>query len=459
MRRYRFTIGAAIIFLALLIWVLTQERGRVPEEGEIFGLDVARVTKLEIRPKDGQSIVLEKRGDQWWITSPFQGWADKDEVERMARTICELKPEWRRDLDPNDPQWGLKEPVLVVKMWYDGGRRKIELAIGDETPVGSQRYCRIEGRKGVFLVSNFVKTDLERKPEELRDKKIAHFDRDKIIRISLTSTHGQFELEKRMKGEEPVWWLTKPIETKADRWTVDTLLTRPSDTDARAFEPMPKDLKKVGLDKPRAVLVLRPEGKGKPVTIRVGKQVRKKVKQEYGEGEEEADLVYVSVEGRPELLLVEASFADDLDRDLMALRDKHVVEFDRDRVARIRVQRRKGLSFVLAKRTDVWYIDKPQPGKAKQTKVDDILWDLEDLETNRFIEKPGDLKQYGLAVPHTVVTLEMTDGKKIKVMFGYKTQEGRYYCKTNLSDTVYVVSDLLLNALPEKIEDIKAEEE
>lgn len=457
--RYRYTIAAALIFVALLVWVLARERGRVPEKGEVFGLDVKRVTRLEIRPKDGQALTLEKDGDQWWIKAPFQGWADKDEVERIARTICELKPDRRPEEDPNKKEYGLKEPEIVAKMWYDGGKKSVEVAIGAETPVGSKRYARIAGRKGLFLVSSFVKTDLEKKPEDLRDKKVAHYDRDKVVRIALHNPKGSFELEGRKEEEDKKsWYLLKPISAKADRWTVDTLITRPGDVEARAFEKVPKKLAEVGLDKPHATLTLELEG-GKSITVLVGKKVKKMVKKEYGEGEEEKEVVYVMTKGRPELLLVEDSFADDLDKDLMSLRDKHVVEFDRDKVRRIRVQRKKGLDFTVAKRADTWYLDTPQPGKAKQTKVDDILWDLEDLETSKFIEKPEDLKAYGLAVPQTVVTLTMEDGSSIKVMFGDKTEDGRYYCKTSQSDTVYVVSDLLIAGLPEKVEDIKASEE
>ncbi len=456
--RYRYTIAAALIFVALLAWVLTQERGRVPEKGEVFKLDVKRVTRLEIHPKDGKVITLEKRGDQWWITSPFEGWADKDEVERMARTICELKPDHRPDEDPNKKEFGLQQPEMVVKMWYDGGKKKVELAIGAETPVGSQRFAKIEGKKGLYLVSSYVKTDLDKKPEDLRDKKLAHYDQDDIQTVELQTEHGKFKFVARQTGEKREWYLEEPIKTKADHWTVDTIVTRPKEVEARDFEAVPKDLSKLGLDKPKVKLVLHAKD-GKSYTILLGKKEKRLVKKQWGEGKEEQEIVYAMLQGRPEVLLVEANFLDDLDKDLMALRDKHVVEFDRDKVKAIRVQRKKGLSFVLAKRGDQWYLDSPQAGKAKQTKVDDILWDLEDLETTEFIEKPEDLKQYGLAVPDTVVTLEMTDGDTIKISFGYKTKDGRYYCKTNKSDTVYVVSDLLLSALPEKIDDIKASEE
>lgn len=454
MRRYRFTIGAAVIFVLLLAWVLVKERGRVPEKGEAFGLDVNTVTRLEITPAQGQPLTLEKRDDQWWITAPFQGWANKDEVERIARTICELKPGKRPEADPDTPEFGLKNPSMTVRMWAGG--RKIEMFLGASTPVGGDIFAKITGRKGVFLVPSYVRTDLEKKPEDLRDKKLAHYDKDKLAWIELQSTKGVFRLEPRTEGEGKTWYLTQPIATKADRWSVDTLTNRPTEVEAKAFEAVPQDLSTVGLDKPRVKLTLHFED-GKTINVFLGKTVKKTVPKQYGEGTEEQDVVYAMTEGRPELLLVEASFFTDLDKDLMGLRDKHVVAVDRAKIVGISVQRRKGLNFSVAKRADVWYLDTPQPGKAKQTKVDDILWDIEDMETSEFIEKPGDLKQYGLAVPDTVVTLKTSDNKTIRLSFGYKTKENRYYLKTDQSDTVYVVSDLLLSALPNKVEDIKGE--
>ena len=59
----------------------------------------------------------------------------------------------------------------------------------------------------------------------------------------------------------------------------------------------------------------------------------------------------------------------------------------------------------------MWFMDTPQPAKAKQTRSRTVLWNLEDLETGDFLEKPADLKQYGLAVPEAVVTIGLADGK------------------------------------------------
>jgi len=91
--------------------------------------------------------------------------------------------------------------------------------------------------------------------------------------------------------------------------------------------------------------------------------------------------------------------------------------------------------------------------------VDDLLWNLEDLQTSEFIEKPEGIKQYGLAVPQVVVTIETTDAGTTKVLFGDRTEDSRFYCKVEDRDTVYVVSDLFVTSLPEKAEDIEAGQE
>jgi len=455
--RYRYTLGAALLFVALLVWVLARERGRAPQEGELFKLDVKQVTRLEVTPQGGEPMALEKRGDQWWIASPFEGWADKDEAERVARTLCELKPDKRPDEDPTRAQYGLDKPVLTARLWYDGNK-KVEIALGAETPVGSQLFARIEGRKGLFLVSSVVKTDLSKKPEDLRDKKLAHYEKDDVEAVALQNARGTFEVKSRLVDGKKEWDLVQPVQTKADRWSVDTLVNRPGEIEVKGFEKKPDKLAQFGLDKPSAKLTLH-LASAKTVTILLGAKAKKTVKQQYGEGAEEQDIVYAMTEGRPELLMVEASLADDLDKDLMALRDKRILAVDREKIRGLRVQRKKGLDFYVAKRAGEWFVDLPRPGKAKQTKVDDLLWNLEDLQTSEFIEKPEGIKQYGLAVPQVVVTIETTDAGTTKVLFGDRTEDSRFYCKVEDRDTVYVVSDLFVTSLPEKAEDIEAGQE
>ena len=60
--KWRYTVAAALVFAALLAWVLTQEQGRVAEEGEAFGLDAESATRLEVTRAGEDALVLPHRG-------------------------------------------------------------------------------------------------------------------------------------------------------------------------------------------------------------------------------------------------------------------------------------------------------------------------------------------------------------------------------------------------------------
>jgi len=91
-RRHGRVIFAGGILILLLIWVLTQERGRVPEKGEIFGLRTEQVNALQVKT-ESQTVTLRKEGEQWKLEEPVKGWADKDAVERAVNAIARLKAE------------------------------------------------------------------------------------------------------------------------------------------------------------------------------------------------------------------------------------------------------------------------------------------------------------------------------------------------------------------------------
>ena len=193
MARYRYTIAAAVLFIGLLVWVLLNERGRVPESGEVFGLDIKNVTRFEISPRDGKPVTFEKRGDQWWVTAPFQGWANKDEVERIAKGICELKPSKRPDADPKSKEFGLDNPFVTARVFV--GSRKYEIALGNEAPVGGENFAYVTGEKGVFIVPAFLKTDLMKKPEDLRDRKLCHYTKEDVVSLDLQNEKGAFHID------------------------------------------------------------------------------------------------------------------------------------------------------------------------------------------------------------------------------------------------------------------------
>ena len=515
MKRFKTSLIALVVLALLLVWILTNQRGRVPEAEEVFRRDIASaddLTKIEVitfeepaadedegdeDAADGEDadtdedvdadgtdaagpdsadktdededkadtrkrvektrVTIQKRGDEWYITHPYEGLIDPDSAESMSKAVIELKPDVREDADPASAEFGLDNPTMQVSFWLRSGNQTT-VTLGEDTPVGAKIYAKISGKDGLFLMGTSFKSDMGKEPDTLRDKKLARFEKEEVVKASFTTKAGTVVAEKTTKNDEDVWSVTSPGDYKGDEWAITSAFGKVSEVEAKEFGKSPKDLKRYGLDKPRAQCKIELKD-GKVFEVAVGKQITKKIKaSEYADTEEEKDLVYAMRKGRPEVLLVENTLFDDLNKDLMALRDKHLLDIERDDVISLKVARKKGVSFLVARAGEEWSLRSPETGPANKSKVDDILWSLTDMEAREYVGKVADLKVIGLAVPSTTITIKLKSGDTLKVLFGDQVKDEAdqvYYCQTSQSDQVYKVGDLALKDLPEKVEDLK----
>ena len=142
--RWRNTIAAGLLFVALLAWVMTNERRRVPEKEEVFGIDAAEVTALTIQRKGEEPITLEKRGEDWFITQPFTGLAANEEVERLVKAIAELVPRGTRaGVNLQSPDFGLRCGVGGHSPTPQAGHHSYRR----RDTAGNERYARVSGAR------------------------------------------------------------------------------------------------------------------------------------------------------------------------------------------------------------------------------------------------------------------------------------------------------------------------
>ena len=453
--RWRYTVAAGLVFAALLAYVLTQERTRVAQEGEAFGLDANTVTKLEVKRQGQPDLVVEKRDGEWHLTSPIQGLADEDEVMRMVKAVAELKPDSsRKGVDLAADDFGLKEADLVATIYY-GGDKQAQVSLGKETPIGASRFAKIEGRDKLYIVPASVRTTLSGEPDRLRQKTVAKFEADDVQSVRLEHGGEVIAAARSGEGEGLKWRLTEPLKTGGDEWNIKQLINKIKDMRAEGFVDEQHTDAEMGLDKPQVTLALSMKD-GKSLTVTVGKKTRRAV----GEPETEQDVLFVRSSERSEVLLVKADVLDSLTKSVFDLRNKSVVQVNRDDVTRIKVERKEGLNFSVARRPSGWIVEQPKVADASQSKVDNLLWDVEDLSAKSFVTEEAtdqDLRSYGLLVPSTalIITVRGQD-QPIKVFVGNKTEDGDYYCMTNQSKQVVTISRFLLDDLPETEDDLKA---
>ena len=75
---------------------------------------------------------------------------------------------------------------------------------------GGDLYAQRGGDKKVFLIPSYVETSFDRKPFDLRDKKILTFDREKVDRLEIA--HGDVKVELVKAGQD--WNITAPVQAQ-----------------------------------------------------------------------------------------------------------------------------------------------------------------------------------------------------------------------------------------------------
>lgn len=460
---WRATVAAGIIFVALLVFVLVERNYRVAEEGEVFrasflglslyGIDAEQVTSLQIHRAGEERLVLEKRDDEWHIVRPFEGLADGQEVMRMVRAVAELRPRASRDgVDLSDEQFGLADADLIASITYNGSKTAA-LKIGGETPAGVERYAQVTDSDRLYVVGAETRTTLWRNPEDLREKRVAALETDEVRKVTLDHGDEHVVAVRAAGDDEPRWRLTTPLEAAADEWNVRQVINRIGDLRAEDFvAPAEVEQTDTGFDQPQAQVSFE-RAAGEPLTVTFGRSLMR------GEGDEEREHVYVRTSRRDEVMIVTADVLESVRKTAFDLRDRSVVSFKRDEVTRVHVERTEGLSFTIARRPDGWFVEKPESFDARQGAVDDILWNLEDVSAREFVaEDPGEreLRQYGLVVPQTSITIEFgRRDEPIEIFVGAESDDGTFYAMTGERDQIVRIGEFLMRDLPEDLSDLR----
>jgi hypothetical protein len=276
-------------------------------------------------------------------------------------------------------------------------------------------------------------------------KKVLNVDAEQVEQISLKKPDRVIILEK--KGED--WFLTEPIKMRADTWAVEQIVDTLADgTWEREVSPLPEDLADFGLADSKMEVTVCVKDLSGPYKVLVG-----------GENPT-GNMRYVRVNQEKRILLVYARFADVLDKGADDLRDKRILRFDEDAIAKM-FWRINDESFTVEKKEDRWTVVEPDGEKIGESQITSLIWRLEGLKFKNIFEKPDHpLSYYGLDKPSGAIKLMDQDGELIgDLRFGVRKETTvSYFAKTEGGGTVYELSYDFTNDLP-KPEQQKGEKE
>ncbi|MFB3897152.1 MAG: DUF4340 domain-containing protein [bacterium] len=285
-----------------------------------------------------------------------------------------------------------------------------------------------------FFETKPVKNTESGKPTE---PFIAQSDSEHITRIEITKPLSDKPIVLE-RNKEKVWELQSPIHAKTDKLAVDNLIKEFKDlVPTRIIDGQGLDLASYGLDTPKITIILAFDTKkntGEKILV--------------GTKTPNAEDYYVKKTNEPKLYLIPVNSIILWSKEASVFRDKTVFTFDSDKIVQLDLHYPKK-KFGCNKEQGIWWVTKPEKLKANQNKLDDLLWKLQSLAVNRFVdEQPLDLAKYGLTNPQMQIRLKSAEGKVSALNIGKSDiSNGALYAKTADNSYIFSLDTAVINEL------------
>src|SRR3982751_2548260 len=203
---WRYTVILAIVVLAGVAYFRFFEMKRPSTEEarqqaqNVLKFDRTKIDGIVIQNGD-QKIEIRRRDNKWRLETPIKDQADGAVVENLLSDLESWQKEGTipaKEIDADKSklaEYGLNNPKLKLKLL--GHDRPPEILFGKDAAMEGRLYVRFQNSKQTFLAGQSVKKDIDKKPEEFRDKKLTDLGSAQVRRMVLKTPAGEIELEKK----------------------------------------------------------------------------------------------------------------------------------------------------------------------------------------------------------------------------------------------------------------------
>ncbi|SVD72116.1 uncharacterized protein METZ01_LOCUS424970, partial [marine metagenome] len=173
-------IGAAIFAVGyLFIFEFDREETSEIIPALVESFDPAGVKGIEII-YNGTNITRATRLlGRWMLEKPIYYPAMREGPQTLLNTLSKLKPSSYRDILLEDEDFGFKPPQVVITL-ERAEDKKIELYLGDFTPLEDKIYARSPGKSGVFTVDSKILDVIPFTKNYWRDRSLFHLDKSRL---------------------------------------------------------------------------------------------------------------------------------------------------------------------------------------------------------------------------------------------------------------------------------------
>jgi uncharacterized protein DUF4340 len=405
---------------------------------KILPLDSQHIRSLTLSPRGGEAVTCQREGSTWSIVEPKQLRADQSTISSLVSSLTSATVDEVVDAHPSSVKdFGLDPPAFTLDVSTDAKPPKLTLNIGDETPTSGGLYAQVAGNPRVFTLASYMKTSLEKNLFDLRDRRALSLDADRIQKIELNSKDKKWTLTKNPEG---VWDLVLPPPVRADRFTVEGLVSELRGLSMQSIvAEEKKNTASYGFGAPE--LRVQVSGSDGSQTLTLGKK----------EGKDN-NRYYAMNSALPQVFTLSSDFLTQFNKKPEDLREKDLFSFSSFEVKHVEVDTPKGHRVFETQKDNQWKQTAPSTKNVTRDKMDTLLNRLRDLRADTF-PKAADLAQFGLNKPAYRFNIQFGDKNQTEIVEISKVGDHIYarrstdeapceLAKTALDDVEKALNDL-----------------
>jgi len=289
----------------------------------VLPTEIASMDSFTRTTRTGEVTKLEKRGETWWITKPYEWPANPDAVQHVHNELQFLQNQTSfpvADLARNNQSladYGLTDPAITVEFTAAGNPKVYKFLVGDDTKVGNRLYVLPPDATRVHVVGRSLADAVGLSLADLRNDSVFTIPVFEVRSLNI-QTAAPTNLKVRLRRDATArWGFESPILARASKVAVEVTINALNELSAKTFiEPREADLDRTGLNAPTLRVTL--EGNARRETLLIG-NAAPTAGDYYAKIEDKA--VVFTLPLSPKLL-------DVLRASQETLRDTHVVDFD-----------------------------------------------------------------------------------------------------------------------------------
>lgn len=214
---------------------------------DIFKFSTADVKTIRLRAKDvAWEAAREEPG--WFLKVPVEALAVRYKLDGLLDSLSALRAK-EFVAETKTPEtlkaFGLDKPEYEVRLSLPASNAEIVFLLHK---TGEAQYATTSQSTKIVSFEGTLLGDLDRKVDELREKKVADINSWEAERIVVKRGALELALVKDKTDAGEAWLFEGPEKEKADRTKVDDLIRKVEALEAVSFIDKPGPLESYGLD-------------------------------------------------------------------------------------------------------------------------------------------------------------------------------------------------------------------